>query len=77
MRFDFKGASLYSQVTGSDDLRTRIALLALEEMADRVTPPSPTSTGTTRASTSVGTPRRSCAATPRPPAPAPDHGTPR
>ncbi|WP_134738769.1 TetR-like C-terminal domain-containing protein [Nocardioides sp. 503] len=34
-RFDVKVASLYSHVTGSDDLRTRIALLALEEMADR------------------------------------------
>jgi AcrR family transcriptional regulator len=34
-RFDVKVASLYSHVTGSDDLRPRIALLALEEMADR------------------------------------------
>ncbi|WP_193614923.1 TetR/AcrR family transcriptional regulator [Nocardioides lijunqiniae] len=34
-RFDVKVASLYSHVTGSDDLRTRIALLALEELADR------------------------------------------
>lgn len=34
-RFDVKVASLYSHVRNSDDLRTRIALLALEEMADR------------------------------------------
>ncbi|GAA3850448.1 TetR/AcrR family transcriptional regulator [Streptomyces sedi] len=33
-RFDVKVASLYSHVRGSHDLRTRIALLALEEMAD-------------------------------------------
>lgn len=35
-RFDVKTASLYSHVAGSDDLKTRIALLALDEMADRV-----------------------------------------
>ena len=34
-RFDVKVASLYSHVQNSQDLRTRIALLALEEMADR------------------------------------------
>ncbi|MFJ6086700.1 TetR/AcrR family transcriptional regulator [Streptomyces sp. NPDC092369] len=34
-RFDVKVASLYSHVKSSQDLRTRIALLALEEMADR------------------------------------------
>lgn len=34
-RFDVKVASLYSHVRNSDDLRTRIALLALEELADR------------------------------------------
>ncbi|MET9062800.1 WHG domain-containing protein [Streptomyces antibioticus] len=34
-RFDVKVASLYSHVRNSQDLRTRIALLALEEMADR------------------------------------------
>src|SRR3954447_1122922 len=34
-RFDVKVASLYSHVQGSHDLRTRIALLALEELADR------------------------------------------
>ncbi|MEU3982143.1 TetR-like C-terminal domain-containing protein [Streptomyces sp. NPDC026672] len=34
-RFDVKVASLYSHVKGSHDLKTRIALLALEEMADR------------------------------------------
>ncbi|MEU0238171.1 WHG domain-containing protein [Nocardiopsis sp. NPDC006198] len=34
-RFDVKVASLYSHVRSSRDLRTRIALLALEEMADR------------------------------------------
>ncbi|MFJ2894078.1 TetR/AcrR family transcriptional regulator [Streptomyces sp. NPDC087218] len=35
-RFDVKVASLYSHVKSSHDLRTRIALLALEELADRV-----------------------------------------
>ncbi|GEB51321.1 MULTISPECIES: TetR/AcrR family transcriptional regulator [Streptomyces] len=34
-RFDVKAASLYSHVRSSHDLKTRIALLALEEMADR------------------------------------------
>ena len=34
-RFDVKVASLYAHVRNSHDLRTRIALLALEEMADR------------------------------------------
>ncbi|GAA5023091.1 TetR/AcrR family transcriptional regulator [Kitasatospora paranensis] len=34
-RFDVKVASLYSHVKSSHDLKTRIALLALEEMADR------------------------------------------
>ena len=34
-RFDVKVASLYSHVAGSHDLKTRIALLALEELADR------------------------------------------
>jgi AcrR family transcriptional regulator len=33
-RFDVKVASLYSHVKSSHDLRTRIALLALEELAD-------------------------------------------
>ncbi|MFH8797522.1 TetR/AcrR family transcriptional regulator [Streptomyces sp. NPDC017941] len=33
--FDVKAASLYSHVRNSHDLRTRIALLALEELADR------------------------------------------
>ena len=32
---DVKPASIYAHLAGSDDLRTRIALLALEEMADR------------------------------------------
>jgi AcrR family transcriptional regulator len=36
-RFDVKVASLYSHVKSSQELKTRIALLALEEMADRVT----------------------------------------
>ena len=35
-RFDVKTASLYSHVAGSHDLRVRIALLALDDMADRV-----------------------------------------
>ncbi|OIV37891.1 TetR family transcriptional regulator [Mangrovactinospora gilvigrisea] len=35
-RFDVKVASLYAHVKGAQDLKTRIALLALEEMADRV-----------------------------------------
>ncbi|RKS08136.1 TetR family transcriptional regulator [Nocardiopsis sp. Huas11] len=34
-RFDVKVASLYSHLKSSQDLRTRIALLALEELADR------------------------------------------
>ncbi|MDQ8705633.1 TetR/AcrR family transcriptional regulator [Streptomyces sp. LHD-70] len=34
-RFDVKVASLYSHVRNSHDLKTRIALLALDEMADR------------------------------------------
>jgi AcrR family transcriptional regulator len=34
-RFGVKVASLYSHVKNSHDLKTRIALLALEEMADR------------------------------------------
>ncbi|MET7986178.1 WHG domain-containing protein [Streptomyces sp. NPDC005281] len=34
-RFDVKVASLYSHVRNSQDLRTRIALLALDEMAER------------------------------------------
>jgi len=34
-RFDVKVASLYSHLKGSQDLNTRIALLALEELADR------------------------------------------
>jgi AcrR family transcriptional regulator len=33
-RFDVRVASLYSHVRNSQDLRTRIALLALEELAD-------------------------------------------
>ena len=33
-RFDVKVASLYSHVANSQDLKTRIALLALEELAD-------------------------------------------
>jgi AcrR family transcriptional regulator len=35
-RFDVKVASLYSHIENSEDLRTRIALFALEELADRV-----------------------------------------
>ncbi|MFE9452091.1 TetR/AcrR family transcriptional regulator [Streptomyces sp. NPDC006739] len=34
-RFDVKVASLYSHLKGSEDLKTGIALLALEELADR------------------------------------------
>ncbi|TYC68127.1 TetR/AcrR family transcriptional regulator [Streptomyces sp. CB01881] len=34
-RFDVKVASLYSHVKSSHDLKTRIALFALEELADR------------------------------------------
>ncbi|MHA6764838.1 TetR/AcrR family transcriptional regulator [Streptacidiphilus sp. PAMC 29251] len=34
-RFDVKVASLYSHLKNAQDLRTRIALLALEELADR------------------------------------------
>jgi AcrR family transcriptional regulator len=32
--FDVRPASIYSHVAGTDDLRTRVALLALEELAD-------------------------------------------
>ncbi|QNN52112.1 TetR/AcrR family transcriptional regulator [Nocardioides mesophilus] len=32
--FDVRAASLYTHVAGTDDLRTRVALLALEELAD-------------------------------------------
>lgn len=35
-RFDVKPASLYSHVQGSEDLKARIALVALDELADRV-----------------------------------------
>ena len=35
-RFDVKVASLYSHLKNSHDLKTRIALYALEELADRV-----------------------------------------
>ncbi|APY89997.1 TetR/AcrR family transcriptional regulator [Streptomyces alfalfae] len=35
-RFEVKVASLYSHLKNSQDLRTRIALFALEELADRV-----------------------------------------
>ncbi|MFB9236462.1 TetR/AcrR family transcriptional regulator [Plantactinospora siamensis] len=35
-RFDVKVASLYSHLAGAQDLRTRIALFALAELADRV-----------------------------------------
>ncbi len=35
-QFDVKVASLYSHLKNSQDLRTRIALFALEELADRV-----------------------------------------
>lgn len=34
-RFDVRVPSLYSHVRSSDDMRTQIALLALEELADR------------------------------------------
>ncbi|MEU7767764.1 WHG domain-containing protein [Nocardia sp. NPDC049190] len=36
-RFDVKVASVYSHLKSSQDLRTKIALLALAEMADRAT----------------------------------------
>lgn len=35
-RFDVKSASLYAHLSSTQDLRTRIALLALQEMADLV-----------------------------------------
>ncbi|MFE5736949.1 TetR/AcrR family transcriptional regulator [Streptomyces celluloflavus] len=35
-RFDVKVASLYSHLKNSQDLKTRITLLALEELADRI-----------------------------------------
>jgi AcrR family transcriptional regulator len=34
-RFDVRPASVYSHLAGSDDLRARVALLALDELADR------------------------------------------
>ncbi len=34
-RFDVRSASIYSHLASSDDLRTRVALLALAEIADR------------------------------------------
>jgi len=34
-RFDVKVASLYSHLRNSQDLKTKIALLALEELADQ------------------------------------------
>lgn len=37
-RFEVKVASLYSHLASSEDLRTRITLLALEELADRLAP---------------------------------------
>lgn len=86
-RFDVKVASLYSHLKNSHDLRTRIALLALEELADRGaaalagraarTPwaPSPTCTATTPASIPAGTPRRSTGSTRRRPPPVPGAGT--
>ena len=37
-RFDVRVASLYSHLAGSEDLRTRITLFALEEVADRLAP---------------------------------------
>jgi AcrR family transcriptional regulator len=36
--FDVRPASVYSHLASSDDLRTRIALLALTELADRAAP---------------------------------------
>jgi AcrR family transcriptional regulator len=35
-RFDVRAPSLYSHVASTEDLRTRVALLALDELADRV-----------------------------------------
>jgi AcrR family transcriptional regulator len=36
-RFDVRPASIYSHLASSDDLRTRVALFALAELADRAT----------------------------------------
>ena len=87
-RFDVKVASLYSHVASSHDLKTRIALLALEELADRGrrrrwpggrartrSPRSATSTATTPASTPAGTPPPGTGSTPRPRRPARASGT--
>lgn len=79
--FDVKVASLYSHVKSSNDLKTRIALLALEEMADQAADAVAgrsgrdaltafaTCTATTRGHTLVGTPRHRCASPPRRPRP--------
>lgn len=86
-RFDVKVASLYSHVKNSHDLKTRIALLVLEELADRVaaavagraarTPwlPSRTPTATTPGRTPVATTPPGSGSTPRPRPPVPRCGT--
>ncbi|CAM5484787.1 hypothetical protein SGRIM128S_03087 [Streptomyces griseomycini] len=86
-RFDVKVASLYSHVRNSQDLRTRIALLALEELADRAADAvagragkdalaaSPTCTATTPGSTPAATPRPSSGSLRRRPRPVRACGT--
>lgn len=86
-RFDVKVASLYSHVKNSQDLKTRIALLALEELADRGAaalagraartpwPLSRTSTATTPGSIQAAMPPPSSGSIRRRPPPAPVGGT--
>ena len=69
-RFDVKVASLYSHLKSSQDLKTRIALFALEELADRVA-----AALAGRAGTPVATPPPGSGSTPRQPPPVPAFGT--
>jgi len=80
--FDVTVASLYSHIRNAEDLRIRVAALALTELADRAararTPssPSPTRTAATPRSTRAATPRPACASPPTPPRPGPPCATP-
>lgn len=86
-RFDVKVASLYSHLKNSQELKTRIALFALEELADRVAdavagraartpwPPSRMPTVITPGSTPAGTPPHGSGSIPRRRPPAPGCGT--
>ncbi|MCR2809594.1 TetR/AcrR family transcriptional regulator [Microbacterium sp. zg-B185] len=81
-RFGVKPASLYSHLQGYDDLRTRIALLALEEIDERVSDAvagragkthsaaSPTRTATLPRPTPAGSQPPSIRSIAKPPSPA-------